>query len=60
VFAAPHVARLTLFRVPGTPLTLPIVLGPARGHGVGKLSAESADALPLVVCDAPRVAISEF
>jgi hypothetical protein len=60
VFAAPHVARLTLFRVAGAPLALPIVLGPARGHGVGKLSAESADALPLVVCDAPRVAISEF
>lgn len=60
VFAAPHVARLTLFRTPGAPAALPIVLGPPRFSGVGRLVAEAADALPLTVCDAPHVPISEF
>jgi len=60
VFAAPHVARLTLFRTPGAPAALPIILGPPRTRGVGRLIAEPADALPLTVCDAPRVSVSEF
>jgi hypothetical protein len=60
VLAALHVARLTLFRTPGAPTALPIVLGPPRFSGVGRLTAEPADALPLTLCDAPRVSISEF
>ena len=60
VFAATHVARLTLFRTPGAPTALPIILGPPRFGGVGRLTAEPADALPLTLCDAPRVSVSEF
>ena len=57
VFASPYVARLTLLRVPHAPLALPIVLGPPRARGVGKLAAEPADARPLTLCDAPAPAV---
>jgi hypothetical protein len=60
VFAAPYVARLTLSRLPHAPLALPIVLGPPRARGVGRLTAASADALPLTACDAPGARVSEF
>jgi hypothetical protein len=60
VFAAPYVARLTLSRLPGGPLALPVVLGPPRARGVARLTAASADALPLTLCDAPSVRVSEF
>ena len=60
VFAAPYVARLTLSRPPRAPLALPVVLGPPRAHGVGRLTAVSADAPPLTLCDAPSVRVSEF
>jgi hypothetical protein len=57
-FASAYVARLTLYRTPHAPLTLPIILGPPRAHGVGRL--RDADALPLTLCDAPNVDISQF
>jgi len=60
VFAAPYVARLTLSRHPHAPLALPVVLGPPRTQGVGRLTAESADALPLTLCRAPAVRLSDF
>jgi hypothetical protein len=57
-FASAYVARLTLYRTPHAPLTLPIVLGPPRAHGVGRL--RDAGALPLTLCDAPNVEVSRF
>ena len=60
VFRAPFVARLTLFRAPRAPLALPVVLGPPRSQGAGQLTAERADALPLTLCDAPALSVSEF
>jgi hypothetical protein len=60
VFNAPFVARLTVYRTPHAPLTLPIALGPPRSHGVGRLAADYPGALPLTICDAPNAAISGF
>ena len=60
VFRAPFVARLTLFRATRAPQALPVVLGPPRSQGAGQLAAERADALPLTLCDAPTLSVSEF
>ena len=60
VFASPFVARLTLYRTPHAPLALPIVLGPPRARGVGRLVADYAGALPLTICDTPNTQIATF
>ncbi len=60
VFASPFVARLTLYRTPQAPLALPIVLGPPRAQGVGRLVADYPGALPLTICDAPHAQIAQF
>jgi hypothetical protein len=60
LFASSHIARLTLFRTPHAPLALPIVLGPPRSLGVGKLLDDDEGKPPLMMCDAPLVNVSEF
>lgn len=60
VFASPFVVRLVVYRTPQAPLALPIVLGPPRSEGVGRLLADYPGALPLTICDAPPSSVIEF
>ncbi len=60
LFKSPYIARLTLFRTPHAQLALPVVLGPPRFWGVGKLLDDDGGTPPLMMCDAPHVNVSEF
>lgn len=59
-FGSPFVVKLQMFRTPLAPRALAVVLGEPRTSGVGRLTANYEGALPLTICDAPDVSVSEF
>ena len=60
VFQAAFVSRMFIERTPRSPLELPIVLGPPRPVGLGRLHQDVSPHERIVVCDAPPVTLSTF
>lgn len=60
LFQAPFVSRMFIERTPRSPLELPIVLGPPRPVGLGRLHQDASPHERIVVCDAPPVTVSTF
>jgi hypothetical protein len=60
VFQAAFVSRMFIERTPRSPLELPIVLGPPRPVGLGRLHQDASPHERIVVCDAPPVTLSTF
>ncbi len=59
VLAAPFVVRLELWRTPGAPLALPVVLGDSFTAGVARLEGDEPVGT-LMLCDAPAVEVVPF
>jgi len=60
VFGSPFVSRMLIERTPLSPLELPIVLGPPRPFGLGRLHEDASRGDRFLVCDAPPVTVSPF
>jgi hypothetical protein len=60
VAAMPFIARIVVKRTPRSPLELPIVLGPPRPIGAGRLAEEASTIDRISVCDAPPIHVSTF
>ncbi len=60
VFRAPFVSRMVIERTPRSPLELPIMLGPPRPVGLGRLHQDASPHDRIAVCDAPPVTVSTF
>jgi hypothetical protein len=60
VAAMPFVAHIVVKRTPRSPLELPIVLGPPRPIGAGRLAEEASTTDRISVCDAPAIHVSTF